>query len=440
MWVRTNLRYIVLAVSLVMVVAACGTDSEGGDTSTTGEGESTTETSAPATSAPATTSPAGEPAELTFLAGFTGGDRPVYEQLVAEFNDSHPDVQVTLDIQPWDTIAQTLPAAIAAGEGPDLATPSFQEGSIFEYALSDAILPLDELYGTGDGKIERDAMPPAIFDAFALDGTMYAAPANFATLLLYSNNGLVTPPPDTQDAFRTASLDATADDVYGVLLAESQTIPMWPILTWADGGSFVGDDGCSALDSAATIAALEPWAQLVVDSGVSPVGETGAGTDNLFAAGQGALQMNGPWAAPGYGEAGIDFQLSPVPIGSAGPVTLASSVPIVVNANTEHKDAAFEFLAWWTGKDAQKTLALGSGFPPARVDLADDPEIAAHPVVSLFAKEVPNARIFLSGVVPFASIAGDVWEPAIGRFTRGEPVADVLTDAAKDMNEILGCS
>jgi ABC-type glycerol-3-phosphate transport system substrate-binding protein len=111
-----------------------------------------------------------------------------------------------------------------------------------------------------------------------------------------------------------------------------------------------------------------------------------------------------------------------------------------VNADTPNKDAAFTFLAWWTGKDAQRTLALGSGFPPARTDLADDPEIVADPVVSAFAAQVPYAKILLSGVVPFADITGDVWEPAIGRFTRGESVADVMTSAAQQMDSILGCS
>lgn len=65
-----------------------------------------------------------EIAELRFMAGFTGGDRPVYEALVEEFNASHPNINVTFDIQPWDVIAQTLPASFAAGEGPDLVTPS----------------------------------------------------------------------------------------------------------------------------------------------------------------------------------------------------------------------------------------------------------------------------------------------------------------------------
>ena len=379
-----------------------------------------------------------EVAELRFMAGFTGGDRPVYEAMVAEFNASHPNINVTFDIQPWDVIAQTLPASFAAGEGPDLVTPSFQEGSIFQYAQSDAIMPLTELYESG---IDGDAMPPAIFDAFALDGIMYAVPANFASLLLYYNMDFVSQPPSTMEEFRATALEVTQNnaDVYGVALAEYATIPMWPILTWADGGALLNAQGCSALGDPATIAAIDPWASLVANNGISPVGETGAGTDGLFAAGRAALQMNGPWAAPGYAAAGVNFGLAPVPAGSAGTVTLASSVPIVVNADTPYQDAAFTFLSWWTSKASQRYLALGSGFPPARTDLADDPAILAHPVVSKFAVEVPNAKILLSGVVRFADVAADVWEPAIARFTRGEPTADVLTNAAAQMDSILGC-
>lgn len=434
---RSKPRLLGIAISLALVLAACGDGAEDDTATTTPSTDPTGTTQA---DIPATTEQSAETVELRFLAGFTGGDRPVYEQLIQQFNEEHPGINVTLDIQPWDAIAQTLPAALAAGEGPDLATPSFQEGSVFEYAMNEAILPLDDLYGTEGGQIDPDVMPPAIFDAFALEGVMYAAPANFATLMLYHNNEVVSEAPATTDEFRSMAAEATTDDVYGLLLAENQTIPMWPILTWADGGDFVGDDGCSLLDDPATIAAIEPWAELVVSEGISPVGETGAGTDNLFAAGQGAMQMNGPWAAPGYTDAGIDFGLAPVPEGSAGSVTLASSVPIVVNADTPNKDAAYTFLAWWTGAEAQKTLALGSGFPPARTDLAEDPDITADPVVANFAAQVPNARIFLSGVVPFAEIAGDIWEPAIAQFTRGEPVADVLTEAAEQMDAVLGCS
>lgn len=427
---------------VALIGVACGGGSEDppaadGTTDTTG-------TAAPADDG--TTGGDGEVAELTFMAGFTGGDRPAYEELVAMFNESHPGIEVTLDIQPWDSIGQTLPAALATGEGPDLATPSFQEGSIFEYAQGGTILALDDLYGDGsEGTIDEDAMPPAIFDAFALKGKMYAVPANFATLMLYYNEDLLEEagldgPPETMEEFRSAAATVTQEtDAYGVAIAETQTIPMWPILIWADGGNVIGDDGCSALDDPATIEAVQRWADLIQSDAISPVGETGAGTDNLFAAEQAALQMNGPWAAAGYEEAGVNFAVAEVPEGSDGQVTLASAVPIVVNANTPHKEAAYEFLAWWTGQEAQRYLALNSGFPPARTDLADDPELAENERVAAFAQAVPYARIFMSGVVPFAEVSADVFEPAIGRITRGEPAEQVLTDAAQQMDSILGC-
>lgn len=425
-----------LLAVLTLLLAACG-----GDEASPGEGTG----ESPAGTAAEDGGGDGEVAELTFLAGFTGGDRPAYEELVRMFNESHPNINVTLDIQPWDSIGQTLPAAMATGEGPDLATPNFQEGSIFEYANGETILPLDDLYGSGEGKIDEDAMPPAIFDAFALDGTMYAAPANFATLMLYYNEDLLEEagldgPPQTMEEFRSAATTITQEtDAYGVALAERETIPMWPILIWAGGGEIVTEDGCSGLDDPATIETVQAWADLITSENISPVGETGAGTDNLISAEQAALQMNGPWAAAGYEEAGVNFGLAEVPEGTDGRVTLASSVPIVVNANTPHKDAAFEFLAWWTGQEAQRHLALESGFPPARTDMGDDSELAENDRVAAFAQAVPYSRIFLSGVEDFAEVAGDVFEPAIGRITRGEPAEQVLTNAAQEMNSILGC-
>lgn len=435
-------RTSILVAVIALVAVACG----GNGNEPSGAGDGTGQGPTDTTDAGGTGGTAGgEVAELTFLAGFTGPDRPAYEQIVEMFNESHPNIKVTLDIQPWDSIGQTLPAALATGGGPDLATPSFQEGSIFEYAKGGTILPLDDLYGQGEGKIDKDAMPPAIFEAFALDGKMYAAPANFATLMLYYNNDLldqagIDGPPQTMEEFRSAAIQvAQSTDAYGVALAETQTIPMWPILIWADGGEIVAEDGCSGLDDPNTIAAVQAWADAIVAEGISPVGETGAGTDNLMAAEQAALQMNGPWAAAGYEEAGVDFGLAEIPEGSGGQVTLASAVPIVVNANTPNKEAAFEFLAYWTGQDAQRTLALGSGFPPARTDLGDDPELATNERVAAFAQAVPYARILLSGVEEFAAIAGDVFEPAIGRITRGEPAEQVLTAAAKEMDSLLGC-
>ena len=224
-----------------------------------------------------------EVVELTMWTGFTGGDRGAYEDLVAAFNDAHPGIQVTMEIQPWDTIAQTLPAAWATGQGPDLATPNFDPSIVAKYVETGSALALDEFAGSGEGQIDTANLAPAAIEAFTIDGNLFAVPANVATLQLYYNKtlfdaaGLDGPPATAADMKSYAVALTNAESrTYGLSLADHETIQMWPVLQWMDGGDIVGDDGCAVIDSAASIAGLEEWVGLVVNDGISPVGLTGA--------------------------------------------------------------------------------------------------------------------------------------------------------------------
>ena len=148
--------------------------------------------------------------ELSLWTGFTGPDRPAYEALVKQFNDSHPKIKVTMDVQPWDAIGQKLPGAWATGQGPDLATPNFDPGVLFTYVKTNSLLPLDEAVGDGDGKLNTSLFPKAVGSAFTIDGKLYAAPANMATLVLYYNKAMlaeagVTEPKTADDLVAASS-------------------------------------------------------------------------------------------------------------------------------------------------------------------------------------------------------------------------------------------
>ena len=383
------------------------------------------------------------PVELTMWTGFTGGDRGAYEGLIEEFNATHENIQVTMEVQPWDTISQKLPSAWATGQGPDIATPNFDSNIVAKYLETDSLLALDSI-GDGETQINADKLAPAAIDAFTSDGTLYAVPANIATLQLYYNKTLfeaagIDGPPTTVEQMREYAIKLTGNGVYGLSLADHETIQMWPILQWLDCGDVVDADGCSVLGSAANIESLTTWAGLVQD-GVAPVGLTGAESDALFSAGQAAMQLNGPWAAPGYTSAGIDLGVAAVPVGVDGPVTLGSTVPLAVSASTEHPAEAQEFLAWWTGKDAQRQFALASGFPPVRTDLGDDAELAANDVVAAFAAALPSARLWLPGVTGAPQVDAEVYVPLIGEITRGNDVAAAVAKATDKINAITGCN
>lgn len=387
----------------------------------------------------------GSVVELELLTGFTGGDRGAYEAIVNRFNDEHDDISVTLDIQPWDSIAQTLPTAWGSGSGPDIATPNFDPGIVYRYVDDGLALALDDLLGDQDGQLDPEVVPGFVTDAFTIDGTLYAAPANVATLQLYYNRELLDAagldgPPETADELEEDVVVLTEGETFGISLADHETIQMWPLLLWMNGGDVMATAECSALDESATIDALQTWTDLVVSEGVSPVGQTGAESDTLFASGRAALQMNGPWAAPGYAEAGIDFGVASIPSGPDGQVTLASTVPLMVSASTEHPAEAQAFLAFWNSADVQREFALASGFPPTRTDLADDGDLAANEVVAQFASALPDARLYLPGVVEASKIDGDVFVPLIESITRGGDVQESATEAAAAADAIAGCS
>ncbi|GIH16698.1 ABC transporter substrate-binding protein [Rugosimonospora africana] len=381
------------------------------------------------------------------LTGFTGPDEPSYQTLVKEFNDTHPDIQVTMTVEPWATVGQKLPASWATGQGPDLATPSSDPGSIFSYIKTNSVLPLDPAVGSGADQIDSAAFPPSVKAAFTVGGKLYAVPANMATLALYYNKdmfaaaGISTPPTTEDDLIADAKKltigAAGKPSQYGISLADNNTIQMWPVLQWMSGGDILDSNNCAAVNSAASVSALTTWSQLVAKDHISPVGQAGADADTLFASKKAAMEINGPWAAAGFKSAGINLGIAQVPVGSAGPVTLASTVPLMIERTTKHPAQAKTFLAWYTSKTAQEKFSQVSGFPPARTDLGNS--TAGDPAVSVFAQALPHAKLYLAGQSVASQIDSDVYVPFIQKIERGAGVQSAADDAAKQINKLTGC-
>ena len=132
----------------------------------------------------------GKVVTLTYWAGFTGGDMPTYVRLVNLFNSTHPDIKVDMTIEPWDTLYQKLPPAMGSGDVPDIATPDYNVGTLREYIKQGLVQPINSLLGNGPNQVPASVIPSAVKSAFTVNGQLYAAPANWATLELYWNKTL----------------------------------------------------------------------------------------------------------------------------------------------------------------------------------------------------------------------------------------------------------
>lgn len=131
------------------------------------------------------------------------------------------------------------------------------------------------------------------------------------------------------------------------------------------------------------------------------------------------MGITGPWMVNGFLEAGVNFDVAPIPEGPAGPVTLADSVVFMVTESSPNKEAAIEFIDFWNSRDAQLYWSQETGFPPARLDLADDPELfEANEWAAKFASVVPYSRFFLGGQPDYVQIENDIFVPMIQSITQ----------------------
>ncbi|WP_240416005.1 ABC transporter substrate-binding protein [Paenibacillus periandrae] len=378
---------------------------------------------------------------LTYWNGFTGPDRPAYEELVKRFNDSHPNIQITMEISPWDALLAKLPTSLASGQGPDIA--SFDSALIPQYAKGNLILPVDDIYGKG---IDPKVMAASLVDAMKYNSKLYAVPANTATLLMYYNKDLfkaagIAAPPTTwaewQDAIMKTTKTNGNEKQYGLVLADHATIPMWPILIWGNGGDILSaDHKTSMLNDSKTVEALKIWADLVANKRISPVNLTGGDADKIFASGKAAMEINGPWMAGGL--SGVNYGVAPVPSGPAGKATLANAVAMVIGKNTKHKDEVYEFMKFWNSADAQAYLSSKSGFPPTRTDLNDNPLVKSNPLIPQFAAVANDSRFYLAGMEQFSKIDSDIFTPAIQAITNNKGTVEAtMADASKKLDALL---
>lgn len=223
------------------------------------------------------------------------------------------------------------------------------------------------------------------------------------------------------------------------MIADHATIPNWPILIWGGGGDIVSDDRRSSrLADPATIEAVKTWSDLVIGHGISPINLTGAEADKLFQTGKAAMEITGPWMTPGFAEAGINFDVAPIPVGPGGPVTLADSVALVAGKDTKHKEAVHAFMKFWNSKEAQIMLSVQSGFPPARTDLADDPELQKNEFAAKFSTVANDARFYLGGLEQASRIDDDIFIPAIQAIlNQQDTVENALRKADEQLNQLL---
>lgn len=361
-------------------------------------------------------------------------------------------VHIEAEFYSFNDLFEVLETKSGAGEA-DFNVMSVDVTYVAKYGSSGYLEPLDQ-YFSDEEKAKWD---DASYQAGVWDDIMYAAPMNTSTQELYYNKtllekaGLELPENDAENRLtyeQVADLAKQAleildpDGAEGLIGFDFQQVSrvyQMNMLANSMGGKNIGDDGWS-LDG---VINTEPWInamtwyQNLVNDGIASRGYDADEMGDLFNAGKMVFMMGGTWTG-GYMTCDdeVDSTYAPCFEGYEDQVaTSTGSWYFGINANSENKDAAAEFIRWFTlGEGSDEWLVI-NGDVPSRLDKQE--EIAndenASNAMKIAAYEAANTAV-PRAVTPafgeYSNALDTMWEDV----RNGANVEDAIAAAIDQFN------
>ena len=367
---------------------------------------------------------AAEKVSIRYLSWETSFEQiAMVKKLIAEFEKRHPDIHIALESSADATRIFLTDAA--AGTPPDVM-----------YITTEFIAPLVEkrILEPLDPLIERDRIDmsmliPSTIEGLKVNGGLYAYPIHFSVDMLYYNKRIFdeckVPYPDeswTWETYRDAATSLTLDrnrdgrvDVFGCMQVD------WQLIVKSFGGRiydperkrFVGDSR-EVLDAFAFNCSLlgrqAPSAAQAMDT-----------TDmQLFSNGRVAMFVGRTWQLPQIAKTMKDpWDIAHVPKGKTRTCILNVGGNCIA-AGSRHKEAAWEFVKFYSSPEGQKLLGVQKNCTPALRELAYSRDYFLSPPPASLRVAVDAAAYASGRPYPDEAWAPEfyarVWQPTVERF------------------------
>ena len=345
--------------------------------------------------------------KITFWHGINPPEnRDIFQDLVAKFNQEHPDIRVeALYIGQPDAQLPKIFAATVSNEPPDILW--YVPQITGKLAQLDALLPLEQWVKNLPLKAEID---PAMWESMVLGEHIYSVPlatnntAVFYRPSLFAKAG-ITETPTTWSELKLAAQKLTQDtdgdrrnDRYGMFLSLGKgewTVFVWLPFIYSAGGELLSGNQANLVNDGA-IAALQLGADLVKE-GVAMLSppERGFEIDN-FISGKAAMQITGPWTLAQLKSTNIDYDVFPIPVAKTPAAVIGGENLFVFKTTPEREQAALQFLEYVLSEPFQTTWALKTGYLPVNLKSQQSPEyqqfIQENPVIKVFLAQMDWAR------------------------------------------------
>jgi multiple sugar transport system substrate-binding protein len=303
------------------------------------------------------------------------GNEENLQTIVDAFEEENPDVTVEVTTLPYADYGTALQTDLAAGTVSDVFDIEYANYAQYQANGVLAELPV----------ANPDAYRQSLLEAYQTDGTQYALPSSFSTVVLYYNSdlfdaaGLDYPTADWTWSDEQAAAEKLTDAAAGVW-GDHQPVSFYEFykVLAQNGGEFLDDSGTKvAFNSPEGIEAAQ-W--LVGKSGtVMPTIEQGQGTPdfdtNLFKDGKLAMLHTGIWVFGAVADVPFGWDIAVEP-GNTEQASAVFSNAVGVSSGSKHPEAAAKFAEFLTSSDTMVQTRLDSGWelPP----ISDEAALATY--------------------------------------------------------------
>lgn len=320
-----------------------------------------------------------------------------YEPSIAKFEEKYPDIDVEINVVPWDTYFTSLRNEVGSGQGDDLFW--LNGANINDYVESGHLVNISETFD----QATIDSWDKAIVDQYTRNDALWGVPQlNDGGSAYYVNDDLlsaagVTPqelsdatwdPDPAKDTLlpllqkltvdangnNAASPDFDANNVKTYAINASSELQNIQLnFIGSNGGTYQDDAGKITFTNPKTVEAYEYIVDLINKYHVAPPAEATNGngdyTRDEFLKGNIAVFQSGTYNLANVNEgASFKWSITEMAAGPAGKVTVAPGVVVAGNKNSDNPEATKLLLEWLGSAEGATYLGESGAAVPASAD------------------------------------------------------------------------
>lgn len=373
------------------------------------------------------------------------GKGPIIWDAVKGYTGPDDNIELTKVEIPFANYADKLSTELGAGGGPDVMV--LQDSQFASLVDAGVLEPLDDIADELGDTLNKTN------EAGVFDGGQYGfnwERPTYSTVIynkeIFEQLGLEVP--TTFDEFLTTA--QTIKDELGIAgwAGRHQTaeIDGWTLemANWIYGfGGELSDGKKLTIDKAENVEAVEAFLETFA-SGVAPIGDDASTFRAKFGQGQvGMLFENSGVATtitanPDNVVDGLTLGAAPLPLANPGS---NSQLIIAVNANSDNKEAAKDFVRWVLGDEGQTAIRAGLGASAMATDVEPDAAfLEANPWATQFLEAAKTSKSTL--VEGFETESKVVWREVLTAVedlrVNGGDVKAKLAEVQKTLEAELG--